>query len=60
MHQHKAVESRTRPYRHPVVRRKQNRAAHGNVTRIDRCECGAERHVNVNGKHRERGPWIRA
>lgn len=35
-------------------------AAHGNVTLVDLCRCGATRKTTVNGKHEERGEWIEA
>jgi hypothetical protein len=56
-HQHRATETTTRPFAGPVNTRRHNRAAHGNITRIDRCSCGAERRTNINGRHKERGPW---
>lgn len=39
------------PYTH------ENRAAHGNITVTDRCQCGAARARLVNGIHQEFGPW---
>lgn len=36
-----------------------NPAAHGGVSCTEVCDdCGAERKVNVNGRHAEYGPWI--
>jgi hypothetical protein len=35
----------------------ENRAAHGCITREQRCSCGASRRVNINGWHVEYGPW---
>lgn len=35
----------------------QNPAAHGNVTEIETCACGAVRKRNVNGGHEEVGTW---
>lgn len=32
-------------------------AAHGNVTYVDRCTCGAERWREVNGSHVTRSRW---
>lgn len=31
--------------------------AHGNITRIDFCACGAERRENINAGHHEKGGW---
>ena len=59
-HQHRAAKRTERPYSGPVAARKQNPAAHGNVTRVETCTCGAERKVNINGHHTERGPWQEA
>jgi len=59
-HRHKAASApRTLPYAGPVAKR-QNRAAHGNVTVVDSCACGARRLTNVNQQHVERGSWILA
>lgn len=58
MHKHKAKSKKTTPFFGPVSgTRKQNPAAHGNVTVIAKCRCGAERSTNVNGPHVERGQW---
>lgn len=57
-HRHKTIETTDRPYTGPVSRT-ENRAAHGGICRVDRCECGAERRVNVNGVHREIGTWVK-
>lgn len=32
--------------------------AHGNITRLETCSCGATRSVNLNGLWSEYGPWI--
>lgn len=55
-HKHRVKSTRTTPFFHPVAVR-QNQAAHGGVTKIATCACGAERHTNVNGSHVERGAW---
>lgn len=34
-----------------------NGAAHGSITYIDRCACGAKRLTESNGLHKKRGPW---
>jgi hypothetical protein len=56
-HRHTARTSAVRPFFGGVAR-VENRAAHGNVTRVERCGCGAERRVNINGRHVERGAWV--
>lgn len=33
-------------------------AAHGWMMLVDTCRCGWCRYVNVNGEHREYGPWF--
>lgn len=35
----------------------ENQAAHGGITYREVCACGADRGVNVNGRHVETGPW---
>jgi hypothetical protein len=38
---------------------RQNPKAHGNITQLETClDCGSMRRTNVNGIHKERGPWI--
>lgn len=39
------------------VRGKQNQKAWGGVSWQETCRCGAERGVNANQGHIERGPW---
>jgi len=56
-HRHRAEKSTDRPFAGPVARR-QTVAAHGNITRIEVCACGAQRSVAINGVHRERGEWL--
>lgn len=57
-HTHRAVpERQTEQYYSHPVRQPENPAAHGGVCFVDRCRCGATRRTNVNGWHRERGPW---
>lgn len=55
-HRHRAHKSTTRPFFGPVAAR-QNRAAHGGHCVRQECRCGAQRQVNVNGRHVERGAW---
>lgn len=46
----------------PVARgANENRRAHGGITHTERrASDGATRAVNVNGGHREIGPWVKA
>ncbi len=60
-HRHRVESEKTRCYLGPVTsetsgRYRQNPAAHGWVTYISYCRCGATRKDNVNGGHIERGP----
>ena len=58
-HRHRAKTRETRGYmgtvRAPV---EENRAAHGGVTHVDTCACGARRETNSNGRFVERGQWV--
>lgn len=33
-------------------------SAHGNIRRVELCDCGASRSTNVNQHHIERGVWV--
>ena len=61
MHKHRAVRrSHAYPFTGPVRfpgERGHNPAAYGNVVFAHYCRCGAHRSTNVNGWHREVGPW---
>jgi len=57
-HTHRAAETMERAFAGPVSTDRQNPAAHGNVTVIDACRCGAERRRNINGRHSESSGWI--
>lgn len=57
-HAHKAETTTDRPFAGAVAPA-ENRAAHGNICRVEVCRCGATRRTNVNGVHREGGPWVR-
>lgn len=56
---HRAVRSAdyafTCPVSHPVDG--ENRAAHGNITRVETCSCCAVRRININQTHEEVGQW---
>ena len=61
IHRHRvATTSGPLPFFGPVAERLagQNPAAWGNVRFRQRCRCGAERDILVNGDHDEAGPWI--
>lgn len=56
--------SDARSYERPArgahkTQRGENPAAHGGVTFVDRCECGAQREVNSNNGRIENGAWYR-
>jgi len=57
-HRHRAVPklARTVTYSGPVSRWPIV-AAHGGVTVVDQCRCGAERRSNHSCGHVEYGPW---
>ena len=64
-HHHKVKTSIDRGFNGPVTtetdgRYAQNPAAHGNITRIDACACGATRRTNINQGYREYGRWVEA
>jgi hypothetical protein len=58
-HKHHAVKSVDYGFSRPVSEN-ENRAAHGNICRVDTCSCGATRRTNINGSHIERGVWATA
>jgi len=46
---------------YPEGPRGENRAAHGGICYVETCDrCGARREVNSNGRHVERGAWVKA
>ena len=45
------------PYTGGVHASDENRGAHGDITEVHTCECGAIRRVNRNGRHTETGSW---
>jgi hypothetical protein len=55
-HRHKPVRSHRTTYLGPVTH-KAPWEAQGGIARIETCECGATRRVNVNGVHIEDGAW---
>ena len=62
-HVHRVVHgSGPLPFFGPVAERLggQNSRAWGNVRFRQRCRCGAERDILVNGDQDERGPWVPA
>ena len=61
MHKHTAKTETTVGYRHPVGPvEQQDERAHGGVCHVETCACGAQRHTNSNGRHKERGEWYLA
>lgn len=57
-HKHAAKVTRDYSYRGPIAdARRPNPAAGGNITRIEVCDCGAARSLNVNTRELEAGPW---
>jgi len=56
-HVHAAVSTTERPFSECVRPYACGGAAHGGITLIETCSCGASRSVNVNGRHGESGPW---
>ena len=58
-HAHRAVgPSTTVGWTHCVADGPCSGRAHGAVTHLDRCSCGALRHTESNGRHVVRGPWV--
>ena len=55
-HKHRAEKTKDFGFAGPVSR-DENRAAHGNICRVETCWCGATRCININGVHIERGYW---
>lgn len=47
-----------RAFTGPIPGARRNPRAHGNVTVIDHCTCGATRESNRNLGEIERGPWV--
>jgi hypothetical protein len=63
-HIHKAIpsKSRNRGWVHCVTPElcaadPWRQAAHGNIVRDDVCSCGATRETEINGFHKNYGPW---
>jgi hypothetical protein len=59
-HTHRAVPtlSKTVCWTHCVRHKGCSGAAHGGVTFIDTCRCGARRYTESNGGYTRRGPWV--
>ena len=58
-HIHRAVPAlgREHCFTGPIPGAKENRRAHGCVTCVDTCRCGAVRSMNINFNNIEEGPW---
>ena len=60
-HIHEPFETKTVGYEYPVPKAKRNARAHGGVTHLETCACGAKRRVNSTGPGRDEvGPWVEA
>jgi len=60
-HRHTAATRTETPYRGTAAgARRENPAAHGSLTIVETCDCGATREVAANGRHRELGRWYPA
>jgi hypothetical protein len=57
-HTHKSTSYRVRGYSHSANPGNENPCAHGDREYTYICECGHEQIANVNGGHREEGPWL--
>jgi hypothetical protein len=57
-HKHRIHRTFTRPFTGSVAVTREKPQAHGNITIMDICRCGAVRKQNVNGAWLERGPWL--
>jgi len=56
-HKHRPAQRRTVPFVGPLQSRHPNPRAHGNVTEIATCNCGATRRTNRNFGYEEHGAW---
>lgn len=59
-HAHRARTTRDEAWSHCVVEdpyRRHSERAHGGITRVAVCRCGAERRVEVNAGSAAYGPW---
>lgn len=56
-HRHREKTSSMTGWQHCVARGSCSGAAHGAVTLISRCACGAVRKVESNGRHQESSGW---
>lgn len=58
MHKHRANTERTVGWTQCIAAGGCSGAAHGGVTHIDTCMCGAERRTESNGRHERSGRWL--
>lgn len=58
-HKHEVRESRTHAWSACIAKPHQHcdGSAHGGVTFVEKCECGAVRKIESNGKHTLAGIW---
>lgn len=54
---HRAISEQVYCFSGPIVSAEENRAAHGNICRVEECRCGARRLANINQHHIEQGLW---
>ncbi len=55
--QHSVLTTRDEPFIGSVSATDSDERAHGGITEVDVCRCGAERRANVNGRWVEQGTW---
>lgn len=62
MHHHMPIKKERRVVPYQVCTNELNcdEAAHGNITEIDHCRCGAVRRTNINQHYRESSGWRKA
>lgn len=58
MHKHKKKIERIVCWSDCVNPENCSGAAHGNITLLQTCSCGAEQRVEVNGFHKNRSGWL--
>ena len=56
-HRHRPASTRTICWSYCVAAGRCSGAAHGNVTHVETCSCGATRAEEVNGTFIARGAW---
>jgi hypothetical protein len=59
-HRHRVISWVTVEFRGCVAPDQCVPEAHGDITDIAKCSCGAVQKTNINREHREIGPWEEA